>query len=185
MKRRWRDRLRVPLLALLAANAGVYFAFTMPRSLREQSVAARAAVLREEVAGQRLATAALRRRANAMVTNRTDVERFHARLGPKGTLLQVRAEITALARELGLRVGALSYLPEGVKGGDRVAQLQMKMGVAGTYRQLAAFLDGLERSPHFVTVDQIQIRKRAVSGDADLEIALSAFYRVAAPERSR
>jgi Tfp pilus assembly protein PilO len=179
MKRRWRDRLRIPLLVLIAGNAGVYFAYTMPRSLREKSVAERAAVLREEVERDRRTTAALRRRADAMVSNRTDAERFHARLGPKTTLLQVRGEITSLARDLGLRVGTLTYAPEGVKGGDRVAQLQMKMGVSGTYPQLAAFLDRLERSPHFVTVDQIQLRKRASGGDAELEIALSAFYRMA------
>jgi Tfp pilus assembly protein PilO len=109
-----------------------------------------------------------------------DVERFYARLGPKGTLSQVRAEITMLARELGLKVGGLSYNPEEVKGGEGVAQLQMRMGVSGTYRELAAFLDRLERSSYFVTVDQIQIGKREQSGQAALDITLSAFYRAPA-----
>lgn len=177
MRRRWRDRLKLPLAGLLALNVGVYLAYTMPRTLRERSAAARAAVLRDEVGRDRRVTAALRARADAMRTNGGDVERFYARLGPKETLSQVRAEITALARELGLKVGALSYNPEGVKGGESVVQLQMKMGVSGTYRELAAFLDRMERSPHFVTVDQIQLRKRAAAGDADLDITLSAFYR--------
>jgi Tfp pilus assembly protein PilO len=169
----------VPLLALIALNAGVYFAFTMPRSMREKSAAARAGVLRDEVERDRRVTAALRARAEAMRTNGGDVDRFYARLGPKGTLSQVRSEITALARDLGLKVGALTYNPGGVKG-EGVAQLEMRMGVSGTYRELAAFLDRLEQSPHFVTVDQIQLRKRAASGQADLDITLSAFYRAAA-----
>jgi len=114
-----------------------------------------------------------------MKTNRTDTDRFYARLGPKGTLAQVRAEITTLARELGLKVGGLSYNPEEVKGGPGVAQLHMKMNVSGTYRELAAFLDRLERSSYFVTVDQIQIAKRDQGGEAGLDITLSAFYRVA------
>ncbi|HEV7501410.1 MAG TPA: type 4a pilus biogenesis protein PilO [Vicinamibacteria bacterium] len=181
MRRRWRDRLKLPLIGLLALNAGVYVAYTMPRSLRERSAAARAGVLRDEVERDRRTTVALRARADAMRTNRGDVERFYARLGPKETLSQVRAEITTLARELGLKVGGLTYSPEGVKGGEGVIQLQMKMGVSGTYRELAAFLDRMERSPHFVTVDQIQLRKRAAAGEADLDIALSAFYR-AVPE---
>jgi len=180
VRRRWRDGLKLPLVVLALLNVGVYLAYTMPRTLREKSAAARAAVLRDEVERDRRVTVALRARADAMRTNRGDVDRFYARLGPKETLSQVRAEITALARELGLRVGGLNYSPEGVKGGEGVAQLQMKMGVSGTYRELAAFLDRMERSPHFVTVDQIQLRKRAAAGEADLDITLSAFYRVPA-----
>jgi Tfp pilus assembly protein PilO len=94
----------------------------------------------------------------------------------------VRAQITALASELGLKVGALTYLPEDLKGGEGVAQLHMKLPVTGTYRELAAFLDGLERSPQFVTVDQITLRKRQTGGQADLEISLTAFYRAPAAE---
>jgi len=49
--------------------------------------------------------------------------------------------------------------------------------VSGTYRELVAFLDRLERSSYFVTVDQIQIGKRG-TGEGGLDIALSAFYRI-------
>jgi Tfp pilus assembly protein PilO len=187
-RRRWRERLRTPLLALLLFNAGVYAAYTLPRSLRERSASARAQILREDVDRARRVSAALRGRADAMQANRTDVERFYARLGTKDALSQVRAEITALARELGLKVGALTYSPEEVKGSEGVAQFQMKMGVSGTYRELAAFLDRMERSRFYVTVDQIQLRKRAAAGQADLDIALSAYYRsapVAAAEEGR
>ena len=178
MRRRWRDRLRVPLFALVALNLGVYLAYTMPRSLKERSAAERATVLRAELERDRRVAAALRDRADAMKTNRSDTDRFYARLGPKGTLAQVRAEITTLARELGLKVGGLNYNAEGVKGGEGVAQLQMKMSVSGTYRELVAFLDRLERSSYFVTVDQIQIGQRGQAGEAGLDIALTAFYRV-------
>jgi Tfp pilus assembly protein PilO len=61
----------------------------------------------------------------------------------------------------------------------------MKMNVSGTYHELAAFLDRLERSSYFVTVDQIQIGKRERGGEAGLDIALSAFYRASATARRR
>jgi len=181
VRRRWRERLRTPLLVVLLLDAGVYVAYTLPRSLREKSASARAQVLREEVDRDRRVTAALRGRAEAMESNRTDVERFYTHLGSKSSLSSVRQEIAALARELGLKVGALTYSPEEVKGGEGVSQFQMRMGVSGTYRELAAFLDRMERSAYFVTVDQIQLRKRgAAAGEADLDIALSAYYRSAA-----
>lgn len=178
MRRRWRDRLKVPLLVLLILNVGVYVAFTMPRSMRERSAAVRGAVLRDEIERDRRVTAALRARSDAMRSNREDLDRFYERLGPKGTLSQVRAEITTLAQDLGLRVGGLAYSPETVKGGEGVAQLHMRMQVSGTYRELAAFLDRLERSAHFVTVDQIQLRKRDTGSEGGLDIALSSFYRL-------
>ena len=178
MRRRWRERLKLPLLVLLVLNVGVYVAFTMPRSMRERSAVARAAVLREETERDRRVAGALRARSDAMRSNREDVDRFYARLGPKGTLAQVRAELTTLARDLGLNVGGLSYSPEGVKGGEGIAQLHMNLTVAGTYRQLAAFLDRLEGSPHFVTVDQIQLQKRDTRAEGGLQIALSTFYRL-------
>lgn len=178
MRRRWRERLKLPLLALLVLNVGVYVAFTMPRSMRERRAAARALVLREELERDRRVTSALRARSDAMRSNREDADRFYARLGPKGTLAQVRAEITRLASDLGLRVGGLMYTPAAVKGGEGVAQLEMRLEVFGTYRELAAFLDRLERSPHFVTVDRIQLRKRNTGAEGGLDIALSTFYRV-------
>ena len=178
MRRRWRDRLKLPLLVLLILNVGVYVAFTMPRSMRERSASARAAVLREEIERDRRVTGALRARSEGMRSNREDLDRFYQRLGDKGTLSQVRAEITTLASDLGLRVGALAYSPETVKGGEGVAQLHMRMQVSGTYRELAAFLDRMERSPHFVTVDQIGLRKRDTGSEGGLDIALSSFYRL-------
>jgi Tfp pilus assembly protein PilO len=177
VRRRWRDRLKLPLLALAALNAGVYFAYTMPQSMRQRSAAARVKVLREEVERDRRVTAALRSRSDAMRSNQADVGRFYARLGPKETLSQVRAEITQLAHELGLKVANFSYAPEQVKGGEGVSQLVVRMPVSGTYRELASFLDRLERSSYFVTVDQIQLRKQPSSGEADLDLTLSAFYR--------
>jgi Tfp pilus assembly protein PilO len=178
VRRRWRERLKLPLLVLLVLNVGVYVAFTMPRSMRERSAAERASVLREEIERDRRVTAALRARSDGMRSNGEDLDRFYARLGPKGTLAQVRAEITSLARDLGLRVGDLAYTPEVVKGGQGVAQLQMRLQVSGTYRELVAFLDRLESSSHFVTVDQIALRKRDTGAEGGLDIALSAFYRL-------
>jgi Tfp pilus assembly protein PilO len=182
VRRRWRDRLKVPLLVLVMLNAGVYFSYTMPRSLRERSAAARLQVLRDEVERDRRITEALRGRAETMRSNQADVGRFYARLGPKATLSQVRAEITALARELGLKVGGFTYTPEDVKGGEGVSLLQVHMPVSGTYHELAAFLERLERSSYFVTVDQIQFRKRASGGEADLDLAMTAFYRTPATD---
>jgi Tfp pilus assembly protein PilO len=167
----------VPVLVLLTLNAGVYVAYTLPRSVRERTLSARVRALQAEVNRSRQVSDALRGRADAMQSNRDDVQRFYARLGDKSNLTRVREEIASFGRELGLKVGALAYSPEEVKGGEGVTQFQVRMPVSGTYQQLAAFLDRLERSPYFVTVDQIQIRKRDGSAPTDLDLVMSAYYR--------
>jgi hypothetical protein len=35
----------------------------------------------------------------------------------------------------------------------------------------------MESSPHFLTVDEVNLRKRAASGEADLDVTLSAYVR--------
>jgi hypothetical protein len=50
------------------------------------------------------------------------------------------------------------------------------MPVTGNYRQLGAFLGALERSPHFLTVDQVAIRQKEGS-TADMAVVLSAYFR--------
>ena len=167
------------ILALL--NVGVYAAYTLPRSLQEKSVAARVEVMRTEVQRERERVAALRGRADAMRSNARDVDRFYESLGTKGSLLSLREEIARSASELGLRVGARSYSSDAVKGSDDLMRFEMRMPLTGTYAQLAAFLDRLERSPHFVTVDQIQLHQREQGARAEMSVVLSAFYR-GAPE---
>jgi Tfp pilus assembly protein PilO len=51
------------------------------------------------------------------------------------------------------------------------------MPVSGNYRQLTAFLERMERSSHFITVDEVSLRKRSAAGDADLDVTMSAYVR--------
>src|SRR5262249_58447235 len=104
----------------------------------ERRAATGVQVLGEEVDRNRHVVDALRSRAEAMQSNRSDVERFYARLGDKASLGRVREEIATLARELGLKGSALTYTPEEVKGSEGVSQFQVRMEVSGTYRQVAA-----------------------------------------------
>lgn len=178
-------RRRVLLAAgvLAALNAAVYAAYTFPRSLQEKSAAARVEIMRSEVQRERQRVAALRGRADAVRTNAQDVDRFYASLGTKGSLLSLREEIARSASELGLRVGARTYSSEPVKGTEDLMRFEIRMPLTGTYAQLAAFLDRVERSPHFVTVDQIQLHQREQRERAELSVVLSAFYRgVPAPK---
>jgi type IV pilus assembly protein PilO len=178
MKPFWRRRLLVPALVLLALNVGTYFAYTLPRSARERDVAARAVVLRQEVAEERARVEGLRQRARTIEANTTDVAQFYKDMGRKESLLKIQEDIIGVGRQLGLTIGNRSYSNETVKGSDSLARFRITMPISGSYRQVANFLQRIETLPHFVTVDSISLREEGAVGSrsTNLSVVLSVYF---------
>jgi hypothetical protein len=174
MKPLWR-RLLLPLAVLAVANAAVYGAYTLPRTVAERTLAARAATLREEVERERRQIHEERGQDLVLARNAADVAELYRRAGNKAAILRVRDEVEALAREIGFRVGARSYADEPVKGLP-LTRFRFIMPVSGSYAQLVAFLDRLERSDHFVTVDQVQLQGTEAGEAPVLSLTLSAYF---------
>jgi len=174
----WRRRLLVPALVLLGLNAGTYAAYTLPRSSRERTIAARAVVLRAEVARERARVAGVRERARTIQANTADVASFYRSLGHKNSVLQIQEAIAGIARQLGLTVGSRSYANEEVKDSDSLARFRITMPITGSYRQIASFLQRIETLPHFVTVDSISLREDSRVGErsTSLNVVLSVYF---------
>lgn len=176
MSPRARRRAWIGVGALATLNALVFFVYTVPKRLEERSLAARVASLRAEVERDRSTVARLRRRTETVQANAADTTRFYQGLGSRNVLLAVIEELQRTPRELGLRVGRRSYEPNAVKGLP-LTRYSITMPVTGTYRQLTAFLERMERSSHFITVDEVNLRKRSAGGEADLDVTMSAYVR--------
>ena len=179
MKPLWRRRLLVPALVLLALNAATYIAFTLPRAARERTIAARAVVLRDEVAHERSRVEGLRQRARTIEANTTDVARFYQALGRKESLLKIQEDIVGVARQLGLTLGNRAYANEVVKSSDSLARFRITVPMSGSYRQVVSFLQRTEALPHFVTVDSIALREDSGVGhdrSTSLNVVLSVYF---------
>ena len=177
MKPFWRRRLLVPALVLLALNVGTYFAYTLPKGTRERTIAARAVVLRHEVAQERSRVEGVRERARTIDANKADVARFYEALGRKDSLLRIQEDIVAVARQLGLTLGNRAYNNEAIKGSESLARFRITMPIAGSYRQIASFLQRIESLPHFVTVDSISLREDSGPGrSTNLNVVLSVYF---------
>jgi len=172
----WRRRAWIALGALTVLNAFGFFVYTLPKRLEERSLAARVSSLRAEVERERQIVARLRRRTESLQANTADAARFYGRLGSRSALLTVLEELQRTPRDLGLKVGRRSYEPNQVKGLP-LMRYAITMPVTGSYRQLTAFLDRMEGSTHFLTVDQVNLRKRGAAGEADLDVSMSAYVR--------
>jgi Tfp pilus assembly protein PilO len=173
---RSRRRSWIALGGLAALNAIVFAAYTFPKRLEERSVNERIVSLKAEVERERMVVGRLRRRAETLQANAADVKRFYDGLGTRSLLLSVLEELQRTSTQLGLKVGRRSYEPNQVKGLP-LTRYAITMPVTGSYRQLTAFLDRMEGSSHFLTVDQVNLRKRVAAGEADLDVAMSAYVR--------
>ncbi len=164
--------------ALVLVNLLVLGAYTVPRTLQERNVVRRAEQLHGEVRAAAERNRALRRRSDVSAQNDADVGRFYR--GVVGTreqtLLPVLAEIDAVARELQLAPGNQTFDAKPVEDAPLV-RFRVTLPVGGSYRQVVAFLDRLERSSHFVTVDEVRLRERLQEvGSAELNVSLSTYF---------
>jgi Tfp pilus assembly protein PilO len=178
----WRRRLLPVFWALAGLNVAAFAAYTFPRQLQLRSVTSRVALLRAEVERQREVTAGLRRRADTIRSNAADMQRFYK--GVVGSrdaeLLPTLQEVEKMAAEPGLRARRRTFHPEEVKG-TRLTRVGISFPVEGTYHQLVGFLARVERSPRFITVDRVALR-RSAEQRGDLSIELSAYFRAGSPE---
>lgn len=165
---RWRERLLVPLLGLLAANAVVALVYTLPRTLQERSLAEHAAALRNDVEREERNLQRLRERAQTIEANTRDLEAFYLKV------LKERSQLVGVLREIDRQApssGGRNVRPVEVKGAA-VSRFVVTMPLSGSYEQLVAFLKQLERSPHFVTVDRLALREREPAAELDVELSV-------------
>jgi Tfp pilus assembly protein PilO len=185
----WR-KLRLPVLALLGLNGLVLAAYTVPRTLQVSSATARAEEVRKELAREREATAVLRRQAESIRGNTTDTARFYREfvVGSRAELIPLLEDIDHMATEPGLKPSARTYQLEDVKGAD-LTRVEVQLAVEGSYDQLVAFLDRVERSKHFLTIDRVGLTAGAHTSSPSLKVELSAYLRgkqaKEGPERRR
>jgi Tfp pilus assembly protein PilO len=172
-----RKRLLIALAVVLGLNLIVFAAFTFPRSLQRRNLGERMASARQEVERERERVAALRASHDLVTANTRDTSEFFSRsIGLRGaSMVPLLREVETVARERGLRVGNQSFSFEPVKGAP-LDRFVVKMPVRGTYRELVGFVEALERSSLFVTLDEITVYGQQ-SGQAELQMVLSCYFR--------
>jgi Tfp pilus assembly protein PilO len=172
----WRRRLLPPVVALLALNGLAFAAYTLPRALQVRNTTARATALREEIAKQRRITAAIVDQAGAIRANAAETDRFYKNVivANRVELLPLIEDIEKMAAEPGLKAGPRSYALEPVKGAP-ITRVQVGLSLQGSYDQLVAFLDRVERSPRFLIVDRIALTSGTGHEGNNLRVEVSAF----------
>jgi Tfp pilus assembly protein PilO len=87
----------------------------------------------------------------------------------------VLEDVERLAREPGLKPGGRSFTAGEVTD-PRLSRIKVSLPLVGSYDQLVGFLQRVERSKHFLTVDRIAL-SGSDEGTASLRVELSAYFR--------
>jgi len=179
----WRRVLLPAVALLLGLNGLAFFAYTLPRTLQVRNATARAAALREEIAGERAMFEARRSEVEAVRANAADSARFYREVvrGERADLLALLEDVEALAAQPALTASARSYGLEEVPGAP-LTRVAVNLSLKASYEELVDFLDRVERSPRFLTVDRISLSGGGAEGQANLRVEMSAYLNGAPPK---
>jgi Tfp pilus assembly protein PilO len=83
------------------------------------------------------------------------VEGYRARLPENADPSWLAQEVVALAQQAGVQVTTITQAPP--QQNNAFTLLAVNLQLAASYHQLGAFLDEVERSPHFIRVDRLSV----------------------------
>ncbi len=187
--RRLRERLgkdprltaRVALGLLLAANLAVAAAAFGPWGGSEERLRAQLAELSRQVRQKRTSVERLRALAERIEKTRADVDRFMAQyfLDRRAAYSSVLGEVYAIAGEAGLRPKEHSFTFEPIEGSGGLAMLTINGSYEGGYGGLLEFVNAIDRSPRFLTIDRLQATPLQSQPALSVTLRLHAFVRAA------
>jgi Tfp pilus assembly protein PilO len=83
------------------------------------------------------------------------IEHYRERLPKDADPSWLAQEVVALAQKTGVQLTSMTQdAPQPL---DTFTRLSVNLQVAATYHQLGAFLDEVERSPHFIRIDRLSL----------------------------
>lgn len=175
----WTARLWVWLPALLffLANAGVFAVYRMGyagqvQSLEEDLSTATAQLERLEKDRRRREQFLARVEANSEGIAELYAERLSTR---RERLTEFSIEVKRLARQAGLDPQAISYPEEQIESYGLVKR-SFNFGVQGTYAELRRFINLLEESPSFLTLEGVTLAQGSQGVELRMDLELSTLF---------
>jgi type IV pilus assembly protein PilO len=167
------------LLANLVAAAIVFKPWGgSPEDLQRELAQLRAAARQRQETVERL-----RGVADKVEKARSESDRFLDEyfLDRRTTYSNVASELSAIAQEAGLKPKEHSLTVEPVEGSDTLAMLIIAGHYEGAYGDLIKFVNLLDRSPRFLTIESMQATPQQGTGTLNVNLKLSVFMREGGP----
>jgi len=156
----WRRRLAVwvPALAFFVANLALFSTYRLVYAGRVESLRGTLEERQERHAELERRSQELTRQVARARTSRVGMDQlYRERLSTqRGRFTAVTAEIRDLARRAGLEPSAIAYPTEEIEGYG-LTKRYFTFNVQGTYVELRRFVNFLELTPSFVTLEEVAL----------------------------
>ena len=85
---------------------------------------------------------------------------------------QILTELTQTAKEAGIKPGTWTFNLEQLEGSDTLQELSTSMGFEGSYANFTKFINLLDKSPHFIIIENMQATAPQQQGGQALNVTL-------------
>ncbi len=121
----------------------------------------------------------LRTLVGTVEKTRTEVDRFfdHYFLDGQTVYSTVLAELNGLAEKAGVKAKDHTFNAEPIEGSDTLQMMTITGYYEGTYADLVMFVNAIDRSPRFLTIDRLQAAPLQTQGTLNVNLRLNAFVR--------
>jgi|SRR5579883_1274027 len=105
---------------------------------------------------------------------RTEEDKFVAQYfsDTSTTSAMILTELTQTAKEAGIKPGTWTFNLEQLEGSDTLQELTTNMGFEGTYANFTKFINLLDKSPHFMVIENMQAAAPQQQGGQALNVTL-------------
>lgn len=171
--------MRLVVGVLLAANLAAAVAVFRPIGGSPEVLQQRLARLQAEVRQKEETLSRLRALEATVEKARSETDRFlHDYFLDRRTAYStIVEELTSLAQKAGVRPKGDSYVTEPVEGSQTLEMLVITAHYEGTYADLVHFVNLIDRSPRFLTIDSLQAAPQQATGTLNISLKLNAFVR--------
>ncbi len=171
--------VRAALGLLLAANlAAAVFVFRpwggSPEELQRRLSQLRADVRQRAETVQRLSTL-----VETVEKTHNEADGFMGKyfLDTRTAYSTVLTELGDLAREAGIKQKEHSFTTEPIEGSDTLSMMVITGYYEGTYADLVQFVNRLDRSDRFITIESLQATPQQSQGMLNVIVKLNVFVR--------
>jgi Tfp pilus assembly protein PilO len=170
---------RVVLGLLVAANLVAGAAVLRPWGGSPEDLQRQLAQARQESHQREATVQRLRTLVATVEKTRTEADHFLEKhfLDRQAAYSTVLAELNALAEKSGVKAKDHSLGEEPIDGSDTLAMMTITGNYEGAYADLVKFVNAIDRSPRFLTIDRLQAAPLQSQGTLSINLRISIFVR--------
>lgn len=170
---------RIVLGVLLAANLVAAAAVFRPWGGSPEELQQQLAQLSGEARQREQAAGRMRKLVETVEKTRAESDQFLEEhfLDGQVAYSTVLDELRSLAERSGIRAREHSFSAEPVEGSGTLAMVTITGSYEGAYRDLIQFVNAIDRSPRFLTIERLQAAPQQSQGPLTVTMRINVFVR--------